>query len=98
MLRLAFRRQELLDHGLDQPRQVIGEARGDQVTVDDAGLVRDRGTGILEIDLDVPRGRGAKYRVLVESYTTAHTISIFACSMTRPANGVSGGLLDQLHG
>ena len=38
--------------------KVVGEACGDQVTVDDARLVQHRGTGILQVDLDVPDGRG----------------------------------------
>ena len=43
---LRFRRHRLLHHGLDEARQVVGEAGGDQVAVDDAGFVQHGGAGI----------------------------------------------------
>src|SRR5262249_48867263 len=50
---------QLLHHRLDQARQIVGEARRDQIAIDHAGLVQDGGAGILHVDLDVPDRRRA---------------------------------------
>ena len=49
-------RHELFHQSIYHPGQIIGEACGDKIAVDDNRLVANLGPGIFKIDVDVPNG------------------------------------------